>query len=103
MDYDFLFILIIVSVITLVGTLVSLGVIMILVRNLALPGQLAAIEQLRKDVVSVGALQSHDVIGQVTKWNQQIAANKRYRQLWWSRLLVSPGWENIHEIQIPQK
>jgi hypothetical protein len=69
--------------------------------EISTPGELAAIEQLRSDVLRVGTGASEDVIGQVTEWNQNIRSNQRYRNLWWSRLLTPKEWDNVDVIEIP--
>jgi hypothetical protein len=69
--------------------------------ELAVPGQLAAIEQLREDVKRVADSQSEDVIGQVTQWNQEIRSAKRYREIWWGRMFTPDEWESVEVITIP--
>jgi len=68
-----------------------------------LPGALAQIEQLREDTDKVGVGENEDVIGQVVKWNQKIKSNQRYRQIWWGRLTVPKGWEEVEIIEIPTR
>lgn len=80
---------------------VSLAVIMLVFR-LSCPGDIAAIEQLRVDVSRIQEAASHEVLGQVTKWNQTIAMYKRYRGLWWSRLFVPSAWDAVREITVPK-
>ena len=69
--------------------------------RLTFPGQLASIEQLRKDAARVSAASSEDVIGQVTAINQTIASNRRYNSMWWSDILIPDGWDAIEPIEVP--
>jgi len=71
------------------------------IQELLIPGQLAKIEQLREDVVRVGSGANRNVIGQVTQWNQEIRAAKRYRMVWWGRLWKPEEWESVDVIKIP--
>jgi len=85
------------------GVRIPIGLI---VPRLMLPGQLAQTEQSRKDAERVEATAAHEVMGQVAKLNQAIAAAKRYRGIRWSRIFgkawkrcrchkpgkASPGW-----------
>jgi hypothetical protein len=71
------------------------------VQELSVPGELAKIEQLREDVGRVASGANEDVIGQVTQWNQEIKAAKRYRMVWWGRLCTPEEWESVNVIEIP--
>lgn len=71
------------------------------VQELSFPGALAKIEQLREDVGRVASGANEDVIGQVTKWNQEIKSSKRYRMVWWGRLCTPEEWESVDVIEIP--
>ena len=66
--------------------------------QLRLPGSLAEIEQLRRDSQTVGALQSEDVLGQVTQWNQKIASYQAYNRTWYANLLVPDAWDDVQPI-----
>lgn len=66
-----------------------------------LPGQIARIEQLRVDVERVDVGSNEDVIGQVVACNQQIKENQAYRKVWWGRIVIPPGWEDVKIIEIP--
>jgi len=81
-----------------IGGILVVGFI---VARLQFPGQLAQIEQLRRDSAKVQASASHEVMGQVAKCNQAIASAKRYRALWWSGWLVPKGWDDVQEISMP--
>ncbi|MEM7794442.1 MAG: hypothetical protein AAF579_08310 [Cyanobacteria bacterium P01_C01_bin.118] len=87
---------------TLVFTLIAAlyGLFMLLFR-VSLPGQMAAIEQLRQDSQNVEANQSHEVISQITKWNQTIAAYKKYRTIWWLKPIFPKDWDYVELIKIP--
>lgn len=63
-------------------------------------GKSAAIEQLRHDLAKADYGKNEFVIGQATKWNQDIRENKEYRKHWWGRLVVPAGWENVKEIGV---
>ena len=77
--------------------------IMFIGERLSLPGSLARIEQLRTDVRGIGAAESEDVIGQVTKWNQTIASNKRYNATWWAAPIVPNEWDSVQPIGLPDR
>lgn len=83
-----------------VGMVLFMVFIMGLRYRLQFPGQLAEIEQLRLDAGKVGVGSNEDVIGQVTKWNQEIKSNQRYRKIWWSRAIVPAGWDGVAVIEI---
>lgn len=77
------------------------GLFMILFR-VSLPGQMAAIEQLRRDSQRIQPNQSHEVISQITKWNQTIAAYRKYRTIWWLKPIFPKAWARVDFIDIPQ-
>ncbi|MFH2046523.1 MAG: hypothetical protein ABIK92_15405 [Pseudomonadota bacterium] len=91
----------IIIVLTIIGFITFVVLVTILSVRLKFPGQLASIEQLKNDIQRVGNKQSHEVIAQVTKWNQAIASAKKYRTLWWAKIFFASGWEHINEIKIP--
>lgn len=68
--------------------------------ELSLPANIARIEQLRTDAARTALGANEDVIGQVTAWNQKIRANQRYRTLWYGRLAVPAGWEQVKVIEV---
>lgn len=86
---------------TTVGTLVFVYTAGAVVAQMTFPGDLAQIEQLRRDVQRVNVAQSEDVIGQVTKWNQVIMSNKQYNKIWWADLTIPDEWDNVELIEIP--
>ncbi len=71
--------------------------------RLSFPGQMASIDQLRRDVAEIEKNQSHEVLAQVTKWNQEIASAKKYRAIWWAKIVVPAGWDRVELINIPKK
>lgn len=73
------------------------------INELAVPGELAKIDQLREDVCRVGAGANEDVIGQVTQWNQDIKSAQRYRMVWWGRIFTPEEWESVDVIEIPSQ
>ena len=85
-------------VLTMIAALYGL---FILLFRLSLPGQMAAIEQLRQDSKQIQPNQSHEVISQITKWNQTIAAYRRYRSIWWLKPIFPKDWERVDFIEIP--
>jgi len=87
------------TAVLILGVGIPVGLI---VPRLMLPGQLAQIEQLRKDAAKVDATAANEVLGQVAKLNQAIAVAKRYRGIWWSRIFVPRPWEDVEEIPMPQ-
>lgn len=92
--------------IVFVGSVVLMLVLMCIglirgIQELSVPGELAMIEQLREDMGKVVIGANEDVIGQVTVWNQEIMAAKRYRMVWWGRLTVPEEWESVNIIKIP--
>ena len=70
------------------------------IQELSVRGELAMIEQLRKDVGQVAHGANEDVIGQVTQWNQEIMRAKRYRMVWWGRMLTPEEWDGVDVIEI---
>lgn len=86
---------------TLSISFVIVSLVILMNNHLTLPGSMASIEQLRKDVNKVDSIQSHEVMAQVTSWNQFIASNKQYRTLWWGKIYVPSKWDSIQEIEIP--
>lgn len=83
------------------GILVACYLCIAIAGQMVLPGELAQIEQLRRDVQHVNIQQSEDVIGQVTKWNQVIMSNKQYNKIWWADLTIPDEWDNVELIEIP--
>lgn len=71
------------------------------IQELSVPGEIAKIEQLRKDMGRVASGENEDVIGQVTQWNQEIMSAKRYRMVWWGRICTPEEWESVNVIEIP--
>ncbi len=85
--------------------LVSVYMMLATLNHFAFPGQLAQIEQLRKDVNSQlvqdsSSTNMEDVLGQVTQWNQIIAAIKQYNQYWWSDILYPDKWNDVEFISL---
>lgn len=64
------------------------------------PGRVSEIEQLRQDSKNL-KVNSEDVIGQITEYNQAIRSMQTYNKLWWSTLIVPNGWDDIELIPIP--
>lgn len=90
----------------LIGITVILALIYTIigaVYRLSTPGELAEIEQLRSDAVKISAQESEDVIGQVTKRNQDIVATKLYNKLWWSDPLIPDVWDDVRVIELPTR
>ena len=82
------------------------GLIFILVsiiNHLAFYGHSARIEQLRKDMKNVSIQASEDVMGQVTKWNQDIANMKVYNKFWWADLFIPDAWNDVEFINIEER
>jgi len=71
--------------------------------QMTFPGESAKIEQLRKDASTVSASQSEDVVGQVVEINKKIVEYQRYNDIWWARLLIPNGWDDIRPIPVPEK
>ena len=84
------------------GMFLIISLITIASTRLSFPGQIASIDQLRRDVANLEKVQSNEVIAQVTKWNQEIASAKVYRTLWWAKLFTPAGWEKVDLIDIPK-
>lgn len=70
--------------------------------RLSFPGDLAEIEQLRRDVQRVDAKNAEDVFGLAAKANQRIISNQAYNRLWWSDVFIPDGWDAIEVIEIPK-
>ena len=86
-----------------VGTILLVsGLVTAIVNRMLFPGQLAEIEQLRRDAAGLEATASHEVMGQVAKCNQEIASCKRYRGIWWSAVFYPKQWEEVQEIEMPR-
>jgi hypothetical protein len=68
-----------------------------------LPGEIAQIEQLRKDSAQVSIHESEDVIGQITQWNQEIISNQTYNKIWWADWVIPDDWESVEPIKIPSR
>ena len=73
------------------------------IQRLAFPGTLAAIEQLRGDALTVDSSEAEDVIGQVTEFNQNIAAQKAFNRTWWAGPLTPDGWDEVKPIPVPTR
>lgn len=83
-----------------VACVVGLAALMAVVNHAKFPGEVAQIEQLRKDVQKVSASGSEDVIGQATHWNQVIASYQRYNRTIFDPI-IPDGWDSIALIAIP--
>lgn len=97
-DYPSVFIITVVTILLLGIALLVVGI-----NHLTTPGQIAAIEQLRKDVRRVDIAESEDVIGQVTQWNQKIASYQLYNQMWLTAWTVPDQWDSVQSIEIPPR
>jgi hypothetical protein len=93
-----------VNILTAMAALVVLTLVAgRLMAEINMPGNVAQIEQLRKDVARAHRGENEDVIGQAAAWNQRIAAARRYRQFWWGRLMVPSGWDVVPGIALPER
>ncbi len=66
-------------------------------------GTSADIEQLRKDVQSVDASESEDVIGQVTEANRLIRKAQTLRGIPVFGWMLPSGWDVMKPIEIPKR
>jgi hypothetical protein len=64
---------------------------------------IAKIEQLKEDLQNVNAIESEDVIGQVTEWNQEIRSNQRYNQIPIAGLYIPDYWDDVELIPLPER
>lgn len=62
---------------------------------------IASVEQLRRDAAGVDPAQAENVIGQVTRWNQRIAAKKACNALWWCDFTEHDNWNTVRPIAVP--
>jgi hypothetical protein len=92
------------SMLILVGiVLLVLYILFGVVLHIKAPGEIARIEQLRRDVQKVSAAESEDVIGQVTQWNQNIVQYQVYNRVWVISWLVPDQWDAVALIEIPER
>jgi len=63
-------------------------------------GHIAAIEQLREDSTKVDFLSNEDVMGQITKYNQEIAKAKRYNKIPFLCLYIPNKWDDVETINV---
>lgn len=73
------------------------------ITRMVLPGEVAQIEQLKKDSAQVSVQESEDVVGQITQWNQLIIRNQTYNKIWWADWYIPDEWENVELIKIPSR
>ena len=95
---DFLFVLIVISLVILIPTLGIIGC----TNHTTIPNSQAKIEQLRKDAASVDPAQAEDVIGQVAEWNQTIRSNQVWNDSFWG-FLIPDEWDSIEVIPVPSE
>ena len=88
-----------IAVIVVLILLIVVGFVR-LCNEASLPGEIAQIEQLRKDAGRIGMAAGEDVMGQVTQWNQDIASNQRYLRVWWGRIVTPRGWADVRTIDV---
>lgn len=86
----------------LLACLLGIGAIAWIGNHVALPGQLAEIEQLRADSAVVDLAQAEDVIGQVTQWNQDIATKRAWNDIWWAGWMIPDEWSSVELIEVPR-
>lgn len=94
-----------VKIIASIPLMVFVGVFLIffVAGQLAFPGAEAKIEQLRHDVEKVGVGANEDVIGQVTKWNQNIRSYQRYNKVLLISIIIPDAWDDVEPIEIPTR
>lgn len=80
--------------------LIVINLIFLIANYMTLPGDLAKIEQLRKDVNHTSSINNEDILGQVTQWNQEIESKKSYARIWWSKYAIPGEWNNVKVIDI---
>ena len=90
-----------VVIMLLIGVIIVLFVPFIEERA-TLPGDLAQIEQLRKDSVDMQCSIGEDIAGQITQWNQAIVRNRANNQLWYRAWLVPDEWDKVELIALPE-
>jgi len=75
-------------------------ILVITINNLALPGILSEIEQVRADIQKVDASKAEDLVGQAVELNRQIVSNQQYNKLWWAAWAIPDGWDSVKTIEI---
>jgi hypothetical protein len=67
--------------------------------KIAVRGEIAAIESLRRDVASTACVASEDVVGQVTQWNQTIARKRQFTRVFVIGMYYPNEWDAIAPIE----
>jgi hypothetical protein len=61
---------------------------------------MARISELRRVVATVDPSSAHDIYGQASETNQQIAAQHVWRRVWWTRDLTPAQWDTVPPIDL---
>ena len=93
--YDLIFIIAIVA-----GFLIFFGGVVFTINHLSFPGEIAQIESLRSQVQNRYINEKDHVFSEIVENNMQIESNKKYRTLWWSKLFLPSGWDDVEPIEI---
>jgi len=63
-------------------------------------GEIAQIESLRSQVQNRYINEKDHVFSEIVENNMQIESTKKYRTLWWSKLFLPSGWDDVQPIEI---
>jgi hypothetical protein len=61
---------------------------------------MARISELRRVVATADPSSAHDIYGQASETNQQIAAQHVWRRVWWTRDLTPAQWDTVPPIDL---
>jgi hypothetical protein len=81
--------------------IIVIGLMLFTINHATAPGEIAGIEQIRKDTNLINPESAEGIYRLAAEANKGIASNQAYNKIWWSAMLVPDKWDKVEFIIIP--